>query len=106
MSREMFILCPVCEGHGTTVNPNIDGNGLTSEDFADDPDFAEDYMNGAFDIVCRAFDIVCRACNGKRVVTPDVPEKLAQAAADRRLAAREDGNFEAYCYASDHRYGY
>ncbi len=82
-----WILCPVCEGNGKTVNPNIDCNGLTHEDFAEDPDFAEAYWSGVYDITCRG-------CNGARVVIPERLEQLAQHAEDRELAAREDGVWE------------
>jgi len=91
-----YIVCPVCEGEGTTVNPAIDANGLDRDDY--DPDFFEDYQNGVYDVQCGA-------CHGQRVVTPDTPDRLSEAAADRRLAAMEDGNFEAYCHAHDYRYG-
>lgn len=56
-----FVVCPLCDGTGTTVNPAIDGNGLTSEDFAEDPDFAEAYWRGDYDVRCRE-------CGGERVV--------------------------------------
>jgi len=85
--RRKWIVCPVCEGEGKTVNPAIDCNGLTSEDFAEDPDFAEDYRSGVYDITCRA-------CNGQRVVTKERIRELDQNAEDRRLAAAEDGNYE------------
>jgi hypothetical protein len=29
-----FEVCPRCEGEGSHVNPAVDGNGLTAEDFA------------------------------------------------------------------------
>jgi hypothetical protein len=96
--KESWIVCPVCEGEGKTVNPNIDCNGLTAEDFRDDPDFAEDYMNGMYDVSCGA-------CNGLRVVTKARIRELEQNAEDRRLAAREDGNWEAYQGAGDWRFG-
>jgi hypothetical protein len=54
-------VCPICGGRGSHVNPSIDANGLTGEDFADDPDFAESYMRGDYDQPCNG-------CNGKRVV--------------------------------------
>lgn len=94
-----WIVCPVCEGKGTHVNPDIDANGLTAEDFDEDPDFAEDYRSGVYDVTCYT-------CKGRTTVPDDVPEKLAQAAEDRRLAAREDGDWEAYQGAQDHRWGY
>jgi hypothetical protein len=59
------VVCSQCEGTGTMVNPAIDGNGLTSDDFAEDPDFREDYFAGAFDQACSC-------CHGhKLIVEPD-----------------------------------
>lgn len=66
-----FEVCPRCEGEGTHVNPNIDGNGLSAEDFAEDPDFAEDYMAGTYDVPCEE-------CGGQRVLAVvDDPSKLS-----------------------------
>ena len=31
-------VCPTCDGRGSHVNPSIDCNGLTQEDFYEDPD--------------------------------------------------------------------
>lgn len=45
-------VCDLCEGRGKVVNPSIDASGLSAEDFAEDPDFAEGYMSGRYDIVC------------------------------------------------------
>ena len=55
------IICPRCDGEGKHVNPNIDGNGLSQEDFAEDPDFAESYFTGLYDVSCEE-------CGGNRVV--------------------------------------
>jgi predicted methyltransferase len=55
-----FELCHLCEGRGSHVNPSIDSHGLSREDFDDDPDFAEDYMQGAYDVPCSI-------CHGRRV---------------------------------------
>jgi hypothetical protein len=98
MPKTQWEVCPVCSGEGRTVNPNIDAQGLTAEDFRDDPDFLQDYMSGTYDITCRC-------CDGLRVVPPGRIKELAENAADRRLAAREDGDFEAFCVAGDFRYG-
>ena len=54
-------LCDVCDGKGTHVNPNIDRNGLTAEDFHDDPDFFDNYRRGDYDMSCNR-------CGGRRVV--------------------------------------
>jgi hypothetical protein len=96
--KEPWIVCPVCDGEGTTVNPNIDANGLTREDFDEDPDFREDYMSGVYDITCAA-------CHGKRVVKQSRIDELQQNAEDRRLAARENGDYESYSVAGDWRFG-
>jgi len=98
MAKCKWIVCPVCEGEGKTVNPAIDSHGLTREDFAEDPDFAESYMRGDYDITCRA-------CMGQRVVTREQIRQLARHAEDRRLAAREDGDWEGYQGADDWRWG-
>ena len=55
------MVCPRCSGEGKIVNPAIDGNGLSREDFDEDPDFREDYMSGLYDVVCPE-------CNGRNVV--------------------------------------
>jgi hypothetical protein len=93
-----WLVCPVCNGEGTAVNPNIDAHGLTHEDFAEDPNFAEDYHSGIYDITCAA-------CNGKRVVKRQRIQQLRQNAEDRALAARENGDYEAYSVARDWRFG-
>lgn len=49
-------VCGNCRGKGHTVNPAIDGNGLSAEDFAEDPDFAQDYMSGIYDVSCCECD--------------------------------------------------
>lgn len=56
-----FEVCDVCDGKGVHVNPNIDRNGISGEQFADDPDFRDDYFAGVYDVPCNR-------CRGKRVV--------------------------------------
>lgn len=56
----VYQVCSTCEGKGTHVNPSVDCNGLTAEDFAEDPDFAEDYFRGVHDVTCYG-------CDGARV---------------------------------------
>jgi hypothetical protein len=61
-----FEVCTRCEGRGSYVNPSIDGHGLTAEDMAEDPDFAEAYFDGVYDVPCAI-------CHGARVVPrPDL----------------------------------
>ena len=54
-------VCPTCGGTGKHVNPNIDGHGLTREDFEQDPDFFDAYISGVYDVRCYE-------CNGRNVV--------------------------------------
>jgi len=90
-----FEVCPVCCGKGGHVNPSIDCGGLTAEDFAEDPDFLEEYMGGTYDQTCNL-------CRGERVVPvckdDAVNKKLeeqatanaefrAEQAAERRMGA-------------------
>lgn len=96
--KDPWVICPACSGNGTCVNPAIDANGLTAEDFADDPDFAEAYFDGAYDEACRA-------CAGSGKVRQSHIDRLHDAVADRRLAAMEDGDVEGYLTAHDLRWG-
>jgi hypothetical protein len=57
----VFEVCSTCEGQGKHVNPAIDSNGLSAEDFDRDPDFEEDYFSGRYDVPCHE-------CHGRRVV--------------------------------------
>ena len=96
--REKFVLCPVCEGRGVTVDPSIDAHGLTRSDFANDPEFERDYWSGMYDIECRG-------CQGRRVVTEDRIRELERHAEERELAACEDGNWREFSGARDWRFG-
>lgn len=58
-----YVVCPCCEGYGTHVNPSVDGQGLSADDFEDE-DFREAYFSGAYDVRCFQ-------CEGHRVV-PEV----------------------------------
>lgn len=87
-----YEVCHRCEGRGTHVNPSIDGNGLTASDFADDPDFAEDYFGGRYDVRCYE-------CNGKRVtLVPDESKfRLSHRLAFRiwETQVEEDARYES-----------
>lgn len=101
-TRDKWTICFVCRGDGHHVNPNIDANGISPEEFADDPDFAESYFGGDFDIGCSTCD-----GSGKLLTADldDIADALSESADARRLAAREDGDYEAYSMAGDYRYG-
>lgn len=94
-----YEVCDVCEGKGMHVNPSIDSHGISPEEFAEDPDFAESYFRGDYDQPCNE-------CGGQRVVpvidesrtTPeqikavndhidDLAQYRAEVEAERRMGA-------------------
>lgn len=77
-----YEVCPTCNGTGKHVNPSIDCEGLTAEDFARDPDFAQDYASGHYDMTCYG-------CGGKRVVPVMDREKI-----DPKLLEQIDHHLE------------
>lgn len=81
-----FEVCPTCEGKGSHVNPSIDAGGLTAEDFYEDPDFAEEYMNGTYDVSCYG-------CKGERVV-PVIDEDKADPEVLKQLRAMIEADQE------------
>ena len=54
-------VCWLCDGEGHHVDPSIDRNGLSADELYEDPDFADEYFNGGYDITCNE-------CHGRRVV--------------------------------------
>lgn len=84
-----FELCPVCSGRGTHVNPSIDCDGLTCDDFNEDPDFAEAYMGGMYDVTCYG-------CEGKRVIEVVDESRMDAATLQQyRVQEREEAEFRA-----------
>jgi hypothetical protein len=69
-------VCSRCDGEGVHDHLAF-SNGLTSEDFAGDPDFREEYLRGTYDVRCSE-------CNGKRVV--DAPDWDRMTERQRELA--------------------
>ena len=56
------IVCPRCDGEGAHVNPAIDGNGITQEEWSDwDDDEREGYLTGRYDVTCEE-------CGGRNVI--------------------------------------
>ncbi len=88
------IVCDHCDGTSSHVNPNIDGHGLSQEDFDQDPDFRESYFNGDYDVACDQ-------CKGARVVdvvnyealTPKMQRRY-NAYLDQRNADEQEAAFE------------
>ena len=75
-----FVVCTRCRGEGAHVNPSIDGNGISPQEFAEDTDFAESYFAGDYDVPCET-------CRGARVVA--VPDLTRWTFAQKRLLVRD-----------------
>jgi RecJ-like exonuclease len=88
-----FEVCETCNGKGSHVNPSIDSHGLSREDFDEDPDFAESYFAGDYDVPCNE-------CDGRRVV-PVVDESRAskEAIAAAISKQEDDAEYAALCAA-------
>ena len=83
-----MVVCGRCQGEGTHVNPSIDGNGLTAEDFAEDPDFADDYRSGVYDVQCEE-------CHGRNV-TPEIDREACERSPELKAALeRYDARLQA-----------
>lgn len=86
-----WAVCPVCQGKGSHVNPAIDCNGLTADDFAEDPDLRDDYCRGRYDQACNR-------CGGRSTV-PEVDQKACtdeELTAWREWQRAEDDDFAAH----------
>ena len=55
------VLCPMCEGDGTVVDPSIDSSGISNEDFYEDPEFENAYHSGFYNIRCPS-------CKGNKII--------------------------------------
>lgn len=72
-----YVVCATCCGEGSHVNRNIDGNGITSSEWAEWDDEEKDhYMRGDYDVPCEE-------CHGQRV-TLEIDESVFTAE-DRRV---------------------
>ena len=98
-----FELCPRCDGRGSHVNPSVDGDGLTREDFEQDPDLEESYFSGVYDVACEE-------CKGLRVgEVPDEEEckrcKLFDQLEAHREAEADRASYRREC-AHEAKMGY
>lgn len=71
-----FSLCPRCRGVGSHVNPAIDGNGISPDEFREDPDFEESYFRGDYDVACYR-------CAGEKVIK--IVDRERASAADLKI---------------------
>jgi len=87
-----FVVCDGCQGHGKMVNPSIDCGGLSHEELYDDPDFAEAYFGGAYDINCST-------CNGNKVVPEITTSGLTEEQEKNLRLFREQQDEKEACFA-------
>jgi hypothetical protein len=71
----VFGVCDRCRGTGVHDHPAF-SNGISQEQFDEDPEFKEDYMAGKYDVRCSE-------CKGQRVVPVVNPDTLS--APDKEL---------------------
>ncbi len=64
-------VCPRCQGTGVH-DPKEFSSGFTREDFDEDPDFAEAYMKGHYDVQCEE-------CKGRNVIPVVCEDSLTPA---------------------------
>lgn len=93
-----YEVCGTCGGEGKHVNPGVDSHGISPDEFREDPDFAEDYFGGVYDVTCGT-------CRGKRVVAVvdegrADPEHLKL----HNNKLDSDASYERLC-AAERRYG-
>lgn len=90
-----FIVCDVCNGKGSHVNPAIDAHGITQEEYSTwSHEEKDDYFNGGYDVPCMT-------CHGRRVVPvideaniKDDQKELLHAV---RQCEKEEREFENAC---------
>ena len=100
-----WAVCSVCNGKGTHVNPNIDCNGLTAENFHDDPDFAEDYFSGVYDQPCnRCHGRTTEQIVDRKALTPELAKAYEQQLKEEEQQLKEEAADRA-CYLAEMRMG-
>ena len=94
-------VCDLCDGSGSHVNPAIDSGGLTFDDWDGDPDFAEDYRSGRYDISCLACD---GSGNSVEIDEDRLDDRQREVLELLEERARDDAEYEAMV-ASEIRFG-
>lgn len=74
-----YEVCWRCGGEGSHVNPNVDGHGITADEWANewDEDQRETYMSGGYDVSCEE-------CGGARVTLALDDEAIASGSEELR----------------------
>ena len=83
-------VCPTCEGQGRHVNPSIDAHGISGDDFRRDPDFAQEYLAGMYDVPCYG-------CDGRRVVPVIGLDEEDPEYQSYLRSRREDAEYDSIC---------
>lgn len=65
------VVCPKCDGTGTTLCDGLYGVAFSSEEFFEDPDFASAYYGGHYDVKCDH-------CHGNNVVIDPDAERMTK----------------------------
>lgn len=68
-----YEVCHRCEGEGKHVNPNIDGHGITAEEW--ERDWDEESREAYF---AGRYDVTCEECKGERVVPVVDVDRLSE----------------------------
>lgn len=76
-----WAICDRCDGHGVH-DPDAFSDGFSSQDFANDPDFAEEYFAGRYDVCCSE-------CSGSGKVLVPAEEQLTTEQAQALACYRE-----------------
>jgi len=64
------VVCPRCCGRGHHVNPSVDGDGFTMDEWNElDIDFQESYISGEYDVTCEV-------CDGFRITATIATDRL------------------------------
>ncbi len=71
-------VCGTCDGKGEHVNPSIDAHGITADEFSEDPDFAEEYFRGSYNVNCYE----CGGRTTSLVINRERTSEVALKAAD------------------------
>lgn len=94
--KYIWTICDCCRGAGKHVNPSVDGHGLSREDFDQDPDFAEAYFSGGYDVSCAE-------CGGTGKVKSPKPGALSFSDLRTLAEARRRAQWQAESAAERRR---
>ena len=88
-------ICYRCQGNGKHTNPNIDGHGITSDEWENDWDDDErkEYMSGGYDVPCEY------KCSDGKVLVPN--EKMCSKEQLELLQKYNEQEAERCCWNAE-----